>query len=107
MPLMLPKNSRIELPRHLAYIRSLPCLFCGSAPPNEAAHFRAGVTGMGTKPHDYYTFAMCRRHHDEQTQSKKGELGWWLDQLAVRPDLLIRAIRSLAKSQYEDEMVSR
>lgn len=100
------REPRIELPRHLAYIRSLPCIFCGAPPPSQAAHFRAGVTGMGTKPHDFYTFPMCARHHQEQTGHKQGELAWWMDQLAVRPDLLIKAIRELAKSQYQDEMTA-
>lgn len=106
MSLLLPKSPRIELPRHLAYIRTLPCIFCDAPPPSEAAHFRAGLTGMGTKPHDFYTFPMCFRHHKEQTESKLGELGWWLDQLSARPDLLVKAIRSWAKSQYQDEMVA-
>lgn len=100
------REPRIELPRHLAYIRSLPCIFCGAPPPSQAAHFRAGVTGMGTKPHDFYTFPMCHRHHDEQTKHNQGELAWWLDQLSVRPDLLIKAIRAWAKSQYQDEMTA-
>ena len=94
------REPRIELPQHLAYIRSLQGFLCDAPPPSEAAHFRARGTGMGTKPHDFWTFPMCRRHHQEQTDYKKGELAWWLDQLAVRPDLLIKAIRAWAKSYY-------
>lgn len=104
MSLMLPKSPRVELPRHLARIRAMNCIFCDAPPPSEPAHFRAGLTGMGRKPDDTLTFPMCHRHHDEQTLSKRGELGWWLDQLSARPDLLIRAIRCWARSFVGDEM---
>jgi hypothetical protein len=96
---MFPKSPRVEDEKRLARIREMPCIFCGAPPPSEAAHFRAGLTGMGRKPDDALTFAMCRRHHQEQTLSKRGELGWWLDQLTVRPDLFISAIRAWARSQ--------
>ena len=96
MNMLLPKSPRVTDEKRLARIREMPCIFCGGQ--SIAAHFRAGVTGMGRKPDDALTFPMCQRHHDEQTLSKKGELGWWLDQLSAREDLLIRAIRAWARS---------
>ena len=48
---------RVKLPKHLDFIRSLPCCVCGENTSVEAAHIRfveprAGklITGMGIKP---------------------------------------------------------
>lgn len=83
-----PKPDKKRLQR----IREMPCLFCGA--PSVAAHFRAGVTGMGRKPDDAFTAPLCPRHHEEQHLYKRGELKWWLRKLIARPDLLIQFIRA-------------
>lgn len=58
---------------HLAFVRSLPCAICGSRPPSEACHIRAGTDGgLGVKPHDRWTVPMCSAHHREQHQ--RGEV---------------------------------
>lgn len=76
----------------LRRIREMGCIFCGA--PSVAAHFRAGVTGMGRKPDDNLTAPLCPRHHEEQHLYKRGELKWWLRKLIARPDLLIQFIRA-------------
>ena len=31
--------------QHLVFVRQLPCVACGKAPPSEAAHVRTGTDG--------------------------------------------------------------
>lgn len=54
---------------YLAWVRQQPCAFCGSPPPNEAAHVRRVANGAGTgiKP-EYSAIALCRAHHEAQHQ---------------------------------------
>lgn len=67
---------------HLAFIRSLPCVVCGSRDGVQAAHLRAGNpvygkrrTGLGEKPHDRFANALCRSCH--AAQHKQDELAFW------------------------------
>src|SRR5215472_3426577 len=61
---------------HLAYIRQLPCMTCGRAPPNEAAHVRRGTDGAtGVKPSDRFALPLCPAHHS--SQHRRGELTFW------------------------------
>jgi len=49
---------------HLAKIRTMPCLICGSE--SEPHHLRASWNaGMGQKPADIFTVPLCRKHHME------------------------------------------
>ena len=108
MTMLLPKQPRIELPRHLERIRSLPCLICGRMAPSVAAHFRLGLGGgTAMKPHDYWTLPLCPTHHDEQSLCKSGELGFWRKYLAIDKQLVVKVMRAFARSLYEDEMVMR
>jgi hypothetical protein len=66
------KEPRKENPRHLAFVRMLPCAICGTYGV-DPAHLRTGnralkkpETGMGEKPSDMWTIPLCRSHHDEQ-----------------------------------------
>lgn len=73
---------RIEDPRHLAFVRSLPSVLSG-AYGCDAAHIRAGSpqhrkkrTGKGQKPDDAYVLPLTRAEHDDQHDAGD-ELGWW------------------------------
>lgn len=75
------RQPRIEDPAHLAYVRTLPCLICGS-PWTEAAHIRAAslphgkrYTGKAEKPSDCWAVPLCSHHHREQHSTS--ELAWW------------------------------
>jgi hypothetical protein len=57
-------------PDWLSFIRSLPCLVCGSMRNVEAAHF-PGLRGMAQKRSDFETGPLCRVHHQEQHR-----IGW-------------------------------
>jgi hypothetical protein len=64
-------------PKHLAFIRRLPCVAC-SATPCEAAHVRIGTDGgMGLKPSDKFTVPLCATHH--RLQHDQGERTFWRD----------------------------
>lgn len=54
-------------PRHLAWIRTLPCAIPGCRSKAQAAHVRMGTGGgMGMKPPDRWSIPLCCVHHYEQ-----------------------------------------
>lgn len=76
------KRPRIKNEKHLAFIRSLPCVCCGNNTQTEAAHIRTGQrffgkesTGMQEKPDDKWTLPLCHWHHAEQHEGN--ELAFW------------------------------
>jgi len=48
-------------PRYLAWIRTLPCVVCGSTRGIEASH--TGPHGLGQKSSDFSAIPLCYRHH--------------------------------------------
>ena len=75
--------------QHLAFVRQLPCVACGKAPPSEAAHLRTGTDGgIGVKPGDRYAVPLCITCHAKQ--HRIGELSFWS---ALRIDPLSVALR--------------
>jgi|SRR5215831_21251307 len=76
---MAPGTRKPEVRRrwqHLAFVRQLPCVVCGKAPPSEAAHVRSGSDGgAGMKPADRYCVSLCNDCHALQHQF--GELTFW------------------------------
>jgi hypothetical protein len=61
---------------HLTFVRQLPCVVCGKAPPSEAAHVRSGSDGgTGIKPSDRYCLSLCTSCH--ALQHEFGELRFW------------------------------
>lgn len=51
---------------HLAFIRTLPCIYCSGE--SQACHLRTGLPkdhrgGTGLKPSDSYTIPMCHKCH--------------------------------------------
>ena len=51
----------VRNPRYLAWIRTQPCLVCGSTRWIEAAH--TGPHGLGQKSPDTSAVPLCARHH--------------------------------------------
>lgn len=49
--------------KHLAYLRTQPCLACGAPPPSEAAHTYDGSSGMGKKARDENAIPLCSACH--------------------------------------------
>lgn len=58
------KDSRFRSPEYLAFVRKLPCMFCGQAPSD--AHHVIGMwhlSGMGMTAPDSFAMSLCRAHH--------------------------------------------
>src|SRR5215469_3248735 len=84
-----PKPNLRRRVQHLAFVRQLPCVACGKAPPSEAAHVRTGTDGgVGVKPGDRYAVPLCTGCHTKQ--HRIGELTFWS---ALRIDPLNVAAR--------------
>lgn len=84
--LSVRKRPRIENRNHLAFIRKLPCVVCGTRRNVEAAHVRMGnplygkrQAGMQEKPDDRWSLPCCARHHDEQHSMNEAEFWKALD----------------------------
>lgn len=67
---------------HLKFIRSLPCVVCGSRNNIQAAHIRMANpvygkrhTGAGEKSSDKFCTSLCGHHHAEQHMA--GEAFFW------------------------------
>lgn len=77
---------RIEDPKHLVWIRTLPCLVSGVHAGVEAAHVRYAdhrfakrSVGVGEKPDDKWVVPLsCGLHRtDSDAQHKSNEREWW------------------------------
>jgi hypothetical protein len=76
------KRPRKHNPKHLEFVRQLPCAVCGDPTSTEAAHVRSAhlkygkrPTGMGEKPDDRWTVPLCGAHHREQ--HSMNEMEFW------------------------------
>jgi hypothetical protein len=98
-------------PEYLRWIRSLPCLVCGSTRYIEAAH--TGPHGLGQKSPDSSAVPLCTRHHRTGNDSyhKLGprqfchvhnlELSAIVKELSVKPR--IRVVNGCFVGQVENE----
>lgn len=63
-------KKRLRSPRHLAWIRTRPCVIAGwhfCVGRTQAAHIRTGTDGgMGIKPSDKWVVPLCAMAHKEQ-----------------------------------------
>lgn len=63
--LLLPKTERLRSPRHLAWVRSLPCSVPGCIRADIQAHHVRKGAGTALKPSDAFTVPICPEHHYE------------------------------------------
>jgi hypothetical protein len=78
------KMPRVRDDGYLKWLRLQGCACgCGSPPPSDAAHLRAGslahdkpITGMGTKPDDRWCLPLRHDHHMAQHAFGDERL-WW------------------------------
>jgi hypothetical protein len=63
--MLLPKTERLRSPRHLAWVRSLPCSVPGCPSCTIQAHHIRKNAGVGLKPTDRYATPLCLDHHAE------------------------------------------
>ncbi len=106
---MRQRQPRIKLPKHLAFVRQLPCLVCQNDIETEAAHIRHGdprigkpMTGIAQKPDDFFVVPLCGEHH--RSQHKFGdEQKWWgiMKRDAIAVALSIYAVTGdLGRAEY-------
>lgn len=67
------RQPRIKSEKHLAFIRTLPCIVSGDDTTVEAAHIRYEDwriakfnPGVGQKPHDFFVLPLAGEKHREQ-----------------------------------------
>jgi hypothetical protein len=94
------QGGRIEEPKHLAFIRTLPCLATGLSGRTEAAHLRGasplhgkGMTPMGRKPDDCWTVPLSREAH--RRQHTMNEADFW-NELSLNPFHIARVLHALS-----------
>ena len=77
------REPRVESPKHLGFIRSLPCVVCHNNIETQAAHVRFSCvetgkrqTGKAEKPDDKWALPLCGKHHADQHDMSERE--FWL-----------------------------
>jgi hypothetical protein len=105
------KRPRVENRNHLAFIRKLPCVVCGTRRNVEAAHVRMGnplygkrQAGMAEKPDDKFSVPLCAAHHDEQHSMNEAE--FW-KALAIDPLRLALALFDSTGDEERAEAIIR
>lgn len=99
--MMVPKTERLRSPRHLAWVRTLPCSVPGCRGDMvqthmvQAHHVRKGA-GVGLKPSDRYSAPICIDHHAEGHTS-----GWRTFEVRHGLDLSAIAARLWVESNRE------
>lgn len=66
----------MKSPRHLSFLRTLPCAFCQRTGPSEAHHSTAHRQGKGTKASDLDAFPLCAQHHRDFHDARGSFRGW-------------------------------
>lgn len=95
------RQPRLHDEKHLAFIRTLPCLVTGDNVSVEAAHIRysdariAKVNaGVGAKPHDMFTVPLSGEAHRRQ-HTVGNERKFW-DQVGIDPILYALALYAVS-----------
>jgi hypothetical protein len=109
-------RSRSKRPRqtnemHLKFIRTLPCLICGTRKTIQAAHIRSGSpgygkrrTGIGEKSGDHWTLPICAEHHGGQHAGNEKE--FW-EHLGIDPFAIALALFAASGDDERAELIIR
>lgn len=79
---MIEKAVKIRSPKHLAFVKSHPCLVtkdgehCNGVPVDPHHLMKMGGRGKGLKECDKWAVPACRRHHHEVTIAGDEEKYW-------------------------------
>ena len=98
--------------KHLAFIRTLPCLICRDNTSTEAAHVRMSdariakpITGNSIKPDDKYVLPLCGDcHRGPQGQHSMGERRFWQER-GIDAVLICLALDSVSGDAEEAERI--
>ena len=84
--MLKPKLKRWTSDKYLQWVKSQPCCVCNSI-ANDAHHIiGSGLSGMGTKPHDFFVIPLCRVDHGELHRDPKG----WEEEHGTQVELFIQ-----------------
>lgn len=93
------RQPRIPNEKHLAFIRTLPCLVCQDNISTEACHIRFSdlsvakrKVGVAEKPDDFWTVPMCGDHHRRQHTMNEQRFWQEIDVDPIRTALALFAI---------------
>ena len=64
--MMLPKRKPLRSRKYLNSFKDASCMVCMSTESTVGCHIRSGFFGIGIKPDDSLTVALCYTHHMEQ-----------------------------------------
>ena len=71
-----PVRGTAAAKRHLARVKSLPCVICQAPPPSDAHHVICGRYGS-RKASDFDTIPLCKRHHQHGPEAiHNGKASW-------------------------------
>ncbi|EKT55481.1 DUF968 domain-containing protein [Providencia sneebia] len=66
-----PKPQRWTNDKYLQWVKSQPCCVCGDVADDAHHIIDYGLSGMGTKPHDFFVIPLCRVDHSELHRDPK------------------------------------
>lgn len=86
----------------MKWVRQQPCIITGRTGEDiDPAHIRHGLGGgMGLKPSDDLVLPVVHAMHAKQ--HSLGEETFWFRAVVEDRDLLMRAIKALAREQYRE-----
>jgi len=106
----MQREPRIELPKHLKFIRQLPCVICGDNTATEAAHVSFGDSriakrhkGIGEKTHDFFVVSLCGKHHRAQHDRGDERLFWSM--IGIDPILTALALYAFSGNVEKGEQI--
>ena len=82
-----PKKTKWRSKKYLAWVKTLPCGYCGK-PADHAHHLiaRGNMGGMGTKAGDQFTIPVCAKCHSDIHQ------GTWTTMVDLQWELICRTL---------------
>jgi hypothetical protein len=102
---------RHKHPKHLAFVRQLPCVVCQNDISTEAAHIRMKdgeirkpITGIAIKPDDCYVVPLCSSCHRRQHDMSEAE--FWADAM-IDPVKIALAIYAHSGDFERCEQIAR
>lgn len=104
----MQRRPRVENEKHLAFVRSLPCLVTGRT-GTDAAHIRYSdlrvakrKVGIGEKPDDRWVVPLCREEH--MKQHSMSEKQYWHN-VGIDPILIALALYAVSGDNEMGEII--
>ncbi len=90
---------------YLAWLRTLPCVSCGRAPPSEASHvtINLGIRGIGLKTPDRHAVPHCRSCHLSWDQRTGKFSGWTKERRYARANAWVGLVTLWATPESREQ----